>query len=113
MLAIFICSSPFFLVEPASVVVTVTRAGNDEEDGIAAWEISGCLPLIGFSRDRRRSLSAEAELGDNALTRQQFGDQTKGDSEHGQAAIPGLGEVHEPQARCIVGHWRSTLTISI
>ena len=41
--------------------------------------------------------SAEADLGQDALAGQQFGAEADDETEHGQAAIPGLSEVDETE----------------
>jgi len=46
----------------------------------------------------RPAESAEADLGEDALAGEQFGGQTDHETHHGQAAIPGFGEVHESEA---------------
>ena len=48
--------------------------------------------------------SAEADLGQDALASQQLGAEADDETEHGQAAIPGLSEVDEAKA-CVVRHW--------
>ena len=49
------------------------------------------------------SESAEADLGQNALTGQQFCTETDDETHHGQSAVPGFSEVDETEA-CVVGH---------
>jgi len=50
--------------------------------------------------------SAEAQLGQDALASQEFGAQADHETHHGQAAIPGLSEVHKAEARSVgFGHW--------
>jgi len=48
--------------------------------------------------------SAEADLGQDALTGEQFGAQADHEAHHGQTAIPGLSEVDEAEASCVVRH---------
>ena len=47
--------------------------------------------------------SAEADLGQDALTGQQLSAEADDETEHGQAAVPGFCEVNEAEA-CVVGH---------
>jgi hypothetical protein len=42
--------------------------------------------------------SAQADLGEDALAGEQLGGQADHETHHGQAAIPGFGEVHEAEA---------------
>ena len=44
------------------------------------------------------SVSAETELSQDALASQQFGAEADHKTQHGQAAIPGFGEIHESEA---------------
>ena len=46
----------------------------------------------------RARASAEADLGQNALTGENFGRQANHEAHHGQPAIPGLGEVDKTEA---------------
>ena len=51
------------------------------------------------------SLSAEANLGQDALAGEQFGTQADHEAHHGQPAIPGFSEVDEAEAAfCGVSH---------
>ena len=57
---------------------------------------------------KRRQKSAEADLGKDALTGEEFGAEADHETEHGQATIPGLSEVDEAEA-CVVGHGREPI----
>ena len=48
--------------------------------------------------------SAEADLGQNALTGQQFSAEADDEAQHGQAAVPGFSEVDEAEASCVFRH---------
>ena len=48
--------------------------------------------------------SAEADLGQDALTGEKLGAQTDDETEHGQAAIPCFSEIYKTKARCVVRH---------
>ena len=56
------------------------------------------------------SLSAEANLGQDALAGEQFGTQADHEAHHGQPAIPGFSEVDEAEAGCVVRHGSCSLT---
>lgn len=48
--------------------------------------------------------SAEADLGQDALTGEQFGGEADHEAQHGQTAIPGLGERNKTEAGGGVSH---------
>ena len=56
------------------------------------------------------SQSAEADLGQDALTGEQLSAQADHKAHHGQAAIPGLSEVDEAEAGCVVRHGSISVT---
>ena len=58
----------------------------------------------------RMSQSAEADLGQDALTGEQLSAQADDETHHGQAAVPGLSEVDEAEAGCVVRHGSISVT---
>ena len=42
--------------------------------------------------------SAEADLAEDALAGEELGGEADGEAQHGQAAIPGFGEIHKTEA---------------
>ena len=56
--------------------------------------------------------SAEADLGQDALTGQQLSAEADDETEHGQAAVPGFCEVNEAEA-CVVGHGGEPVVVDL
>ena len=63
------------------------------------------LPMRRGLRAAERE-SAEADLGQNALTGQQLSAETDDETHHGQTTVPGFSEIDEAEA-CVVRHGKT------